>query len=117
MKKHKLEIIIGLVALGLLIFRLCYLEHSMFFMLLSAALVILFGVYAIFIWKEKPRDEREELHARISDRYGLLVGGGVMLAIILYESVTYMPSPFVIISLLALVVGKIIGSIVAHSRH
>lgn len=116
-QQSKMEILLGTLLLIILFVRFGPLAHSMFSMSLSVVLSVIFALYTLFIWKEKPRDEREVLHNRVSDKYGFLLCALVLIGAVVYQSITNMPDPLILLALFALVVGKMIGSIVARKKY
>ena len=58
--------------------------------LMSAVMVVffvLFGVYAVSVWKEKAIDERDELHRASTGHTAYLTGAGIAVVGILYQAV------------------------------
>ncbi len=77
----------------------------------NIVLVLVFSVFASFIWKEKARDERESLHRLIAGRIGFLVGAATLLLGIVIQSFHGNLDNWLIIALLGMIIGKIAGSV------
>lgn len=73
------------------------------------ALLISFATFAIFIFREKPSDERELAHRNTSGRVAFLAGAGVLVVGIALEGLQHSVDPWLVYSLVAMVIGKAIG--------
>ena len=82
---------------------------------LLALLIVAFALFAIFFWQEKPRDEREELHRRLAGRIAFLVGGTVLTTGIVVQSYSHTLDPWLIYTLVSMVIAKLLAG--AYSRH
>ena len=86
--------------------------------MMIAGVVILFVIFAGFVWKEKARDEREQLHKMIAGRFAYLAGVGVLvLGITVQGFTTPHVDPWLLIALLAMILGKIFGFFYSRSRY
>jgi uncharacterized membrane protein YfcA len=72
--------------------------------------LIVFALFAIFIWREKARDEREALHTQQAGRVGFLIGAGVLVLGILYETHQGIIDWWLLIALTAMIFGKWISA-------
>jgi uncharacterized membrane protein len=72
--------------------------------MLLAAMVIAF---ALFVWREQPRDERDEVHALRASRVSYVLGAGVLLTAIVAESLMHHLDPWLPAALGAMVLGKL----------
>ncbi len=77
----------------------------------NIVLVVVFAVFASFIWKERARDERESLHRLIAGRVGFLTGAAILLLGIVIQSFHGNLDNWLVIGLLGMIIGKIAGSI------
>lgn len=99
----------------LVVLVLCFLDPFMVLMPtglvhgLLGALVILFVIFLGFVWKERPEDEREQLHTMIAGRIGYLVGVGVLVFGLVLETLTAHPDPWLVVALAGMVLGKLGG--------
>jgi drug/metabolite transporter (DMT)-like permease len=72
-------------------------------MILGVA-VIAFGA---FIWRERYRDEREELHAMKAGRLSYFTGGAILVIAIMCETLAHTLDPWLVIALAAMVATKL----------
>ena len=79
--------------------------HS--FLLLGFAVV--FSLFALFVWREQARDEREEQHRQVAGRIGFLVGAGLLVAGIIIQSLRHSLDSWLLITLTGMIVGKLAG--------
>jgi xanthine/uracil permease len=76
-----------------------------------ALFVIAFGLVAlflVFIWREKPQDEREAQNQQVASRAAYVVGCLVLIIALVYEAFTHTLDSFVPVALLAMIITKII---------
>ena len=114
MKNFLGEIIVAAVLLALTlalfnpsgIFMPTYLE-----MTVLAALVVLFGVFANFIWRESSSDEREQLHRMFADRIAFLTGSGILLLGIVIQEFSRQLNSWLLLTFAVMVIAKIAGLI------
>ncbi len=78
-------------------------------MLAVALFVAAFGLFAVLIWHESPRDEREAHIMLSSDRLGFLVGAIALAIILVSESLQHKPTMLVAVALSSMVLAKLIG--------
>lgn len=71
------------------------------------ALILVFLGFATFVWREKSKDEREAVHANIAGRFAYLVGAGVLVLAIVWQSFSHNIDPWLVYSLVAMVLAKI----------
>jgi uncharacterized membrane protein len=110
---EKSEALLGLaivIALVLLINPFNFLMTSALTLTLIMILAVTVIAFAIFIWREKPHDEREALHGLMAGRISYLIGGSVLVLAIIVESVQHRLDHWLAITLGAMVVTKLIVS-------
>lgn len=106
------EITVSILFVVLLIF---FLDPLMVFMpsqalyLLMAGVIILFVLFAGLVWRERPLDERDELHRMLAGRVGYLLGTAVLLIGVLVQSFSGHVDPWLVLALGAMVIGKLLG--------
>ncbi len=76
-------------------------------MMLLAALVGSFGALAVFILRERPRDEREEAHRAVAGHSAFLVGAGVLLVGVILQGLQGDADPWLGAALGAMVAVKV----------
>ncbi len=89
---------------------------GMLLYMMIAGLVVSFALFASFIWKERSRDEREQLHKMMAGRVGYLSGVAVLVLGVVVESITSHVDPWLIAVLGAMIIGKIAGHIYGRRR-
>ncbi len=78
--------------------------HSFF--LIGLALV--FCVFAVFVWKERALDEREEQQRLMTGRIGFLTGAGLLVAGIIIQTLRHELDTWLIITLSGMVLAKLL---------
>jgi hypothetical protein len=78
-------------------------------MMAVAIFVAAFALFAVLIWRESPRDEREAQILLSSDRLGFLVGAIVLSIILVTESLQHQSTTLIAFALTAMILAKIIG--------
>lgn len=82
---------------------------GMWWMIAIIALIV-FSIFAVFIWRESARDEREAQHAHQAGRIGFLIGNGVLVLGILYQAHIGMIDWWLLVALTAMIFGKWISA-------
>ncbi len=80
-------------------------------------LVILFIVFAGFIWKEAPGDERDQLHKFIASRFAYFAGIATLIVGVMIQNSQGKIDPWIIIALCIALLAKILGLIYSHIKH
>ena len=120
MKNMVSEILIAVVVIILIVFLINPFNvfmPSMMEMLLVVSLVILFGLFAGFIWRESVNDEREALHRMIADRIAFLAGTSVIILGIIVQTFKHGLDRWLLASLAIIVIAKAAGLIYGKIRH
>ncbi len=74
-------------------------------------LLILFFLYALFVFQERSRDEREELHKLYASRGAFLVGSLVLVVAVFYQvTFAHQVDPWLLAALAAMVIAKAVGA-------
>lgn len=114
------ELITSLVLIALLIIYLNpfgWWMSDKLFMTLTLTLVIIFALFAIFVWREHARDEREGLHKLITSRVAFLAGAITSIVGIVIQGFKHNVDPWLITTLGVMVLAKIIGSKYTRETH
>ena len=114
------EIIVSLVLIVLLILFINPFELWMppvLLMMMVLGLVVVFAIFASFIWRENPRDEREGLHKMIAGRIAFLAGMAVLVTAIIVQSFKHELDFWLVLTLGIMIFAKIIGLIYGRARH
>ena len=73
-------------------------------------LVVFFALFAGYMWRERARDEREELHKLAAGRVGYIAGGSVLTIGIAYQTFfIHSVDVWLVIALAVMVIGKLFG--------
>lgn len=103
-----------LVTLFLIIIAILLLNPFHFWMpgmmviFLLATALVLFGLFASFILREKSIDEREDQHKALAGRNAFLVGSGILMLGIVIQGYSHNVDPWLVITLIAMVITKIV---------
>jgi glycerol uptake facilitator-like aquaporin len=115
-----IETIISLVLIGLLVFFINPLDLLMpqsMHPLMVPLLIILFIVFAGFLWKEMPGDEREQLHKYISSRFAYFAVITALIVGIIVQNFHNKIDPWLIITICIALLAKILGLIYGYFKH
>lgn len=69
--------------------------------------VAVFGVFSSFILREQVVDEREATHRMLAGRVAFLSGSSMLVLGIIYQSLTYMVDPWLVATLVVMILGKV----------
>lgn len=110
MKNNLTETIITLCLVTIAVLLLnpfhFWMPDMMVVAMLAIALV-LFGIFASFILREKTFDERDALHRTLAGRNAFLAGAAVLLLGIVVEGYMHAVDPWLVIALIAMIAVKI----------
>ena len=110
-------LVVVLLALAFGILNPYYMPMGLHLLLLLW-LVVLFGIFSVFLWREQGGDEREESLRHRSDRIGFLAGGSVLILAIVVEGLLFRTANGWVIGALALmIVAKVIAYIYHQHRN
>jgi len=118
--KNNKEIILGIIFVVLLALYLDPFGHfmpSMMEMLMMLAMVVLFTIYAGFVWREGRGDEREVLHRGLAGRIAFLVGTAVLLLGIIVQGLNHQTDIWLVAALGLMIVTKILSIVYLKSKN
>ena len=73
-----------------------------------AVFAVVFFVFAGIVWREKPGDERDNLHKLAAGRTAFLIGTGILtLGIVVQSITTHAIDPWLVAALTLMIAGKI----------
>ena len=78
-------------------------------MLVVALTLVAFAVFASFLWREQGGDEREREHRSLAGRVAFLSGAIVITVGITYQSFYHTIDPWLISTLIVMVLSKLIS--------
>lgn len=105
-----IEITIGMAVLilGLILLNpMNIFMPDMVTMLLIGIFFALFAAFAVFIWRERALDEREELHRMLSGRIAYLAASAILVLGIGMQTFTHHVDPWLVAALAGAVLAKI----------
>lgn len=112
-----------IIALILIIFLVVFLNPFNLLMpppLLSMLILFFlaaFGIFTAVIWKEKARDEREQLHRMLVGRYAFLAGSGILVIGIIVQSLKHTIDAWLIFALVGMILAKLIGLLYSQKNY
>ena len=114
------ELILSVALIGLLLFFLKPLVVMMpqqMHPVMIPLLVVLFIVFAALLWKEKPTDEREQLHTLIASRFAYFASVAILVIAIIMQHANGSIDPWLIIAVCVMLLAKIVGLLYGNMRH
>ena len=78
-------------------------------MMAIALFVAAFSLFAVLIWKENPRDEREAHLLLSSDRFGFLAGAVILAGALVVQSLRHESTSLLALVLGAMILAKLLG--------
>lgn len=79
-----------------------------FLMMMVLGLVVVFALFASFVWRENHRDEREGLHKMMAGRIAFLFGTALLTLGIIVQSFNNNLDPWLVFILSAMIIAKVI---------
>lgn len=102
-------ITLALIAISILLLNpFHFWMPDMVVMCMLAFGLVIFGVFASFILREKSIDEREDQHKALAGRNAFLVGSGILMLGIVIQGYFHVVDPWLVIALMGMVITKII---------
>lgn len=114
------EIVVSVILVGLVVFLLNPMGAwmpNMAVMTAVISLLIIFVLFASFIWKEKARDEREMFHRMLAGRVAFLVGSAVLVVAVAVQGLKHEVDVWIVVALSAMVLAKLTGLIYSQTKH
>lgn len=114
------EIIISFLLIGLLVFFInpfdLLMPHALHPFMVPF-LIVLFIIFAGFLWKENPGDEREQLHKLIASRFAYFAVIATLIVGVIFQSFKGKVDPFLIIGICIALLAKILGLIYGQKKY
>lgn len=73
-----------------------------------ASVLALFGLFAIFILRERVVDERDKQHQSLAGRNAFLIGSGIITLGIVVQGYEHSVDPWLVVALVSMVFAKLI---------
>lgn len=111
-KENRSDIIIGLIAIGCLVLSSNLFGSwmpSSLVMILVGVFISVFALFAVLIWHESPRDEREAQILLSSDRLGFLAGAVVLAVALVVTSLRHESTNLLALALSTMILAKLLG--------
>jgi len=86
-------------------------------MIVLAAFIIAFALFAVFIWREKAADERERLHRFIIGRYAFLAITTILVIGIIIQTLNHKLDIWLVSALVVGILAKVVGGIYTKNRY
>ena len=116
----KSELIISAVLLLLLVLLLNPMDFLMptpIDMMLLVIFLLFFSLFALFMFRENPKDEREGLHRYIAARAAFLLGAAVLVIGIFLQSLSHNLDPWLVVALATMILGKMTGLLFGKMKY
>lgn len=109
---------IALIAILVLLFNPfgLWMPNTLFMMMLLG-LIVVFALFASFIWREKARDEREAMHRMLAGRFAFLAGAATLLLGIIIGSFQHDVDFWIVLTLVVMVIAKVLGLLYSQRAH
>jgi len=104
-----------LTALGLVVILTFLMDpmgmyyHNMTVVFSITILILLFVSFSIFVWKDKPADEREEVHQSFAGRVAFLSGTALMIIGVVVQSFNHAIDFWLVLALIVMIISKLIA--------
>src|SRR3989338_1977291 len=80
-------------------------------MMMMLGFIVVFVVFASFVWKENSRDEREGLHRMAAGRIAFLFGTSILVIGIIVQRLKHELDFWLVVTLGVMILAKIVGHI------
>lgn len=79
--------------------------------ILVVVLLLVFGLFSVYLWKERKGDERENYHKILSGHLGFLVGSVILVIGIAYQELNHALDPWLVFALIGMIIAKVASHI------
>ncbi len=86
-----------------------FLMPDMLQILVIVITLVVFAFFAIFVLREKNRDERDAVHRSISGRVAFLSGSSILIIGIIYQALHDSIDVWLVIALVVMVISKLVS--------
>jgi membrane glycosyltransferase len=86
-------------------------------MVLESVFIVVFSVFAIFIWREQARDEREAYLLLMAERIGYITAAALLVVAIATQYLSHKVDPWLVGTLGAMVLAKVAGLVYGKIKH
>ena len=82
----------------------------------TTVFAVVYILFVSFIWRERARDEREQIHKMQAGRFAYIAGSAVMVVGIVVQSFHHTVDAWLVYALGAMILAKILGLIYGRIR-
>jgi|JI9StandDraft_1071089.scaffolds.fasta_scaffold160404_3 nicotinamide riboside transporter PnuC len=114
MKYYRKELILPVILAVAVILKLnpfSFWMPDMAQMIVLVVIVLSTALFGLFLWRENSKDERDVVHRLLAARLAYYTGGAVLLVASVVQASTTGIDPWILITLLAMVLAKALGRI------
>lgn len=86
-------------------------------LMLTLFFLIFYMIFASLFWKERSKDERENFHRLNAGRLSFLIGSGVLAIGIFSQSLRHDIDPWLVYSLIAMLITKAVSRIYSQIKN
>src|SRR3989338_9779253 len=86
-------------------------------MMMVLGFVVVFSLFASFVWKENNKDEREGLHKMMAGRIAFLAGTANLVIAIIIQSFRHELDAWLVITLGVMILAKIVGLLYGRIKY
>lgn len=79
--------------------------------------VVVFAIFAVFVWREKAQDEREEHLRMVASRLSWLTGSGVLLLALVVQGFAHSIDSWIVYALIAMIATKVIARVYVRRKY
>jgi hypothetical protein len=90
---------------------------TMLHMAMLAGALVAFSAFAIFVFRERVIDEREDVHRMLAGHAAFLFGAAVLIVGILYQSYMHVLDVWLIVVLVGMVLAKVGARFYSDQHH
>jgi len=80
---------------------------NMLVICMLAFVLVIFGIFASFVLREKSVDERDDQHKYLAGRNAFLIGSGILMLGIVFQGYTHTVDAWLVLALIGMVITKI----------
>lgn len=86
-------------------------------MLLLVLFIVALTIFLVFVWKARPKDEREASHNWYSSRFGYTLGILLLASGSVVQTLQHSVDPWLVSTLVIMVVGKVLAKLFLSERY
>lgn len=79
-----------------------------------AGVVVIAGIFAVFVLSERHGDERDDAHRALAGRVAFFMGAVVLITGVVAQTLSHALDPWLVWTLVAMTTGKVVARLVAE---